>query len=426
MLTYGMGNRYRAGETISSQTTQKAESVEERNPVYQVQATTSGQSPASRISVAAGRSQQYLLHEQLLERSAYDQAMLDRFSLAGGLFSGAANRNSLSKRQLNHLAREREKFGRMLAMSMQGGRNSPLEGMSKWAQVVYDYVRQNPSLPQDMIPYEATRIYRAAVIKVPDEQKCSIAHYLDTLEAIDQTSYAIGSAGGNDIGRRVRVLSQSQIDMPLQHGHSPRTLYETNPNLALGESFFLVSTPIRATGSKETGMSRVVINPHPGYMPLLAQAMAFVVSREDEIRDGKVGAHNWLGNRSDDAMLHLCSPNVMYAQSVIEALKEEIRKANRGEIPEDMFLSVQPPGTEFIDTGIYYAETAPGRNSSVATDRGEIVAKAVVQSRDDFSSLSTNLRNACLESGYDPNNPARILNSNTYVATDGNPQHAAT
>ena len=244
-------------------------------------------------------------------------------------------------------------------------------------------------------------------------------HYIHTLEAIDKTNQAIDPTTGDEIGSKIRVYSQGQKG-PLHLRASPSNLYQTDQNLALRESFFLMPDAQRSTESEEAGISRLVLNPHPKHMPLLARAMAFVISKTDEISLGKVGAYNWLGNRSDDAILYFCFPDMSCARSVTETLKEEIKNANNGEMPNDMFLPVQPPGTEFVDTGIYYAETASGHDDSVATDRGKIVAKAVVQSGNDISLLSKNVRQACLESGYNPNNPAQILDAETFEGESDN------
>lgn len=375
------------------------------------QRTASDASSLSQVTPARGRGQQYRLHRELSTRSVYDRFTLDRFPVHAGLLPTANNQNHQSKAQRNHLKQEREQFGRRLAILLQGGRVSPIEGMVKWAEVVYEHVRQNPSLPSSGIPNEATEIYRAAVIKIPDEQKCSIERYLNTLQTIDETNQGIDQVSGDEIGSKIRVYSQGQNKIPRQPRASPSDLYQTNRNLALGESFFLVPDPERSIEDNEEGISRLVLNPHPKHMPLLASAMASVISKTDEILHGKVGAYKWLGNRSDDAILYFCFPDVNCARSVAETLKEEIKNANNGEMPNDMFLPVQPPGSEFVDNGIYYAETASGHQDSVAIDRGKIVAKAVLQSRNGTNSLSENVRQACRESGYDPDNPARILNA---------------
>jgi hypothetical protein len=293
---------------------------------------------------------------------------------------------------------------------LHGGRASSFEGMQKWTQVVYEHVQAHPEFSGRNIQEAATEIYRAAVIQVPEAEKSiSLRSFIDALEEINRTNQAMNTAGDEEVGSNIRVMSQGEISLPAHARKTPNQLLNANPRLAAGESFFLVPDPARPPENPHAASSRLVLNPHPKHMPLLARAMASVISTTDEVSQGKVGAYDWLGNRSDDAIMYLCDPDQLCAESVVAKLHAAIEDLNGGAIPHDMFLGVQPPGGELMAPGIYYAETAALHVDSVATDRGRIVAEAIIQSDQQAAALTPNLKRAIAASGYDPEYPAFIL-----------------
>lgn len=141
--------------------------------------------------------------------------------------------------------------------------------------------------------------------------------------------------------------------------------------------------------------ARMTFNVKPEYASSLAKVLTQFVKENEQVQAGKLMGPDRIGQRAETGILYL-GGDAKSNQGLATRLQAFL--------PHDSWIDRQPMGMHAFGKGIYYAETAPGDDTSHGNSRAKIIYHAL--HGDASIPLNDRLKTAIVNAGYHPENPA--------------------